>query len=291
MILTIVQCVVGFTYLANSQSICKACASCLHHRSCLLCSHTVQVLWAISDPKQPKRTASALRLLDNCIQKQERHSKHGNHFAPFFQSLQPDPKEHSNVYPVLASVPFLDWSVSGHPPPLRFQIDKREGFASSRSSSHPIRSLLQYFYRLEETRSREKSQVFSKHNPWSTDRNLDLKVRSWYGHYPTSLVVDELWILAIDPYHVVTFSGNQTWKSRWPPLQLTSRITDMAFRNIRNEAEPYQFTALTHSIVCLNGAIGIMHRSFFKDVILPLTDRYAGYLGHLVSLSAASSML
>ena len=25
-----------------------------------------------------------------------------------------------------------------------------------------------------------------------TDRELDLKVRQWYGHYPTKLVVDEI---------------------------------------------------------------------------------------------------
>lgn len=60
---------------------------------------------------------------------------------------------------MLLSVPFLDWSVEGDPPPLRFQIDPREGYQSSRSSSHMIRSILQHFYRLEDTSDREPMQV------------------------------------------------------------------------------------------------------------------------------------
>lgn len=31
-----------------------------------------------------------------------------------------------------------------------------------------------------------------------TDRELDLKVRQWYGHYPTQLVVDEIVRLTIN---------------------------------------------------------------------------------------------
>lgn len=195
---------------------------------------------------------------------------------------------------MLLAVPYLDWSVKGQPPPLRFQIDKREGYSSGLSSSHLLRSLLQHFYRLEDTVEREKGQVFSKHQPWKTDRDLDLRVRRWYGHYPTSLNVDELWILVIDPEHIVTFSSNQSWKSRWPPLQLASRIADVSFRATRNDFfttnERQTYTALTHSIVCLSGAVGMLHRSFWADAVLPLSERYASYLGHLVRKSPTLSL-
>lgn len=38
---------------------------------------------------------------------------------------------------------------------------------------------------------------------------------------------------------------------------------------------------MTHAIACLSGAVGMMHRNFWPDLVLPCTDRYAGYLGHL----------
>ncbi|KAL1619018.1 hypothetical protein SLS54_006869 [Diplodia seriata] len=149
--------------------------------------------------------------------------------------LVPDwESEDDSCCPMLISVPFLDWTGAGEPPPFRFQVDPREGFQSSRGSSHMLRSILQYFYRLEDTSDRERNQVFSKHKPWTNDRDLDLKVRSLYGHYPCGLNVDELWILVIDERHVVTSSSNQSWKSRWPPLQLTSIIAEVTFRDIRN---------------------------------------------------------
>ena len=183
------------------------------------------------------------------------------------------------------SVPFLDWTVHGKPPPLRFQINKIEGYHSSRMSSHPIRSVLQHFYRLEDTAEREKDQVFYKSRPWATDRELDLKIRRWYGHHPTALNVDELWILVIDDQHIVSFSSNQSWKSKWPPLQLPYRIAHVSFRGIRNaffvSKKQCDYTALTHAVACLNGAMGMLHRSFWPDVVLCLTDRYAGYLNHL----------
>ena len=127
--------------------------------------------------------------------------------------------------------------------------------------------------------------MFTKHKPWLTDRSLDLKVRRWYGHYPTSLNVDELWVLVIDSRHIVTFSSNQSWKSRWPPLQLSSRILEVSFRGIRNSflntnAEQ-DYTSHTHVITALSGALGLLHRSFWTDITLCLTDRYASYLGHL----------
>lgn len=240
-------------------------------------------LWAFSNDLS--NISTSLHVLDNAIQRQTRFSKHGKYFAPFSQQLNPTAKGDDAMYPMLMAVPFLDWSIHGQKPPLRFQVDKREGFHSARSSSHLLRSVLQHFYRLEDTTDREASQVFAKHKPWSTNRELDLKVRQWYGHYPSALNVDEIWILAIDAEHIVTLSSNQTWKSRWPPLQLTSRISDIAFRGIRNAYfstnSDQEYTAITHAIACLSGAVGMMHRNFWPDLVLPCTDRYAGYLSHL----------
>lgn len=83
----------------------------------------------------------------------------------------------------------------------------------------------------------------------------------------------------------MTFSSNQSWKSRWPPLQLPSRIAEVSFRGIRNtfflsEVQP-EYQASTHVVTVLSGAIGLLHRSFWTDITLCLADRYAGYLGHL----------
>ncbi|KAF1845052.1 uncharacterized protein K460DRAFT_241338, partial [Cucurbitaria berberidis CBS 394.84] len=244
-------------------------------------------LLALSDwSKDPSKIVAALHQLEHCIHQQERFSKHGRYFAPFFQRLSDEyGDEKDEDGPMLLSVPFLDWTVEGEPPPLRFQVDPREGYQSSRSSSHLLRSILQHFYRLEDTTDRESQQVFTKHKPWLTDRNLDLKVRRWYGHYPTSLNVDELWILVIDARHVVTFSSNQSWKSRWPPLQLSSRIMEVSFRGIRNAylntSNEQDYTSSTHIIASLSGALGMLHRSFWTDITLCLSDRYASYLGHL----------
>ena len=242
-------------------------------------------LWALSDDVE--NVAESIRLLEHTVQRQTRYSKHGKSFAPFCQVLRSssDDSTSSSQYPMLVSVPFLDWTVLGPTPPLRFQVDRREGFQSTRSTSHVLRSVLQHFYRLEDTKDREASQVFAKHKPWSTNRELDLKVRQWYGHYPSGLNVDELWVLAVDAEHIVTFSSNQTWKSRWPPLQLTSRISDVSFRGIRNgyysSDSTEEYTAATHIIASLSGAVGMMHRAFWPDMVLCLTDRYAGHLGHL----------
>jgi Mg2+ and Co2+ transporter CorA len=233
------------------------------------------------------RNTAALQQLNHCINQQERFSKHGRYFAPFFQHLGDDYDKGDG--PMLLSVPFLDWGVgSKKTPPLRFQIDPREGFQSSRSTSHLLRSILQHFYRLEDTSDRESLQVFTKHKPWKTDRNLDLKVQRFYGQYPTSLLVDELWILVIDSRHIVTFSSNQSWKSRWPPLQVAARIMEVSFRGIRNslintstrETEQ-DYTSPLHVIAALNGALGMLHRSFWTDITLCLSDRYASYLSHL----------
>ncbi|KAH8730806.1 hypothetical protein GQ44DRAFT_699888 [Phaeosphaeriaceae sp. PMI808] len=248
-------------------------------------------LLGLSDwSKNSSRTIMALQQLENCINQHERFSKHGRYFAPFFQYLE---EEASGKYenedgPMLLSVPFLDWTVEGETPNLRFRVDPREGYQSSRSTSHLLRSILQHFYRLEDTSDRELQQVFTKHKPWTSDRNLDLKVRRWYGHYPTSLNVDELWILVIDARHVVTFSSNQSWKSRWPPLQLSARILEISFRGIRNalistssKHNEQDYTSSTHVIAALSGALGMLHRSFWTDITLCLSDRYASYLGHL----------
>jgi hypothetical protein len=245
-------------------------------------------LLALSDwTKNPTEIVTALHQLEHCIYQNERFSKHGRYFAPFFQDLLEGRGDNRGKAegPMLLSVPFLDWAVEGESPPLRFQVDPREGYQSSRSSSHLLRSILQHFYRLEDTTDREPFQVFTKHKPWQTDRSLDLKVRRWYGHYPTSLNVDELWILVIDSRHVVTFSSNQSWKSRWPPLQLSARIMEISFRGIRNSflnnLNDQDYTSATHVITALSGALGMLHRSFWTDITLCLSDRYASYLGHL----------
>lgn len=135
-------------------------------------------LWAFSEDPA---VAEHLRILESAISRETRFSKHGKHFAPFAQTLRP-PSENdgSNSYPLLISIPFLDWTVQGATPPLRFQVDRREGFLSARSSAHITRSILQHFYRLEDTADRESSQVFAKHKPWTTNRELNLKVRQWY---------------------------------------------------------------------------------------------------------------
>lgn len=246
-------------------------------------------LLALSDwspSKDPSAIVTALHQLDHTIHSNERFSKHGRYFAPFVQDLLPRENVDSNgQQPMLLSVPFLDWTVEGPTPPLRFQVDPREGYQSSKSSSHLLRSILQHFYRLEDTTDRETQQAFTRHKPWLTDRNLDLKVRRWYGHYPTSLNVDELWILVIDARHIVTFSSNQSWKSRWPPLQLSARIMEISFRGMRNSflnsSSKNDYTSATHVIVALSGALGMLHRSFWADITLCLSDRYASYLGHL----------
>lgn len=234
------------------------------------------------------RVSECMQLLHIAVQQHQRFSRHGHYFVPFVEPLT---SRHSstekNTYPLLISTPWLDWSINGQTPPLRFQIDRREGFTASKSTCHPLRSLLAHYFRLEDTRERERSQVFTKHKPWTTNREIDLKIRQWYGHYPSALNVDEIWLLAVDAKHIVTFSANQTWKSRWPPLQLTSRISDVAFRDIRNmlysshRHDSQEYTALTHVTTSLAGAVGMMHRSFWQDLSLCLTDRYAGHLGHL----------
>ncbi|CAI6314333.1 unnamed protein product [Periconia digitata] len=257
------------------------------HISSKFSSYLSGCFFALSDwTSNPSETVAALHRLEHCIHRQERFSKHGRYFAPFFEHLlDGDGKTSQENGPMLLSVPFLDWSVEGTPPPLRFQIDPREGYQSSKSSSHLLRSILQHFYRLEDTSDRESQQVFTRHKPWQNDRNLDLKVRRWYGHYPKSLNVDELWILVIDSRHIVTFSSNQSWKSRWPPLQLSARIMEISFRGIRNSflnaTTEQDYTSTTHVITTLSGALGMLHRSFWTDITLCLSDRFASYLGQL----------
>lgn len=262
------------------------------YRSSKFSDYLAGCLVGLSDWSSPDQPVTALRQLNHCINQQERFSKHGRYFAPFFQNLGDD-REAKKDRPMLLSVPFLDWGLDGETPPLRFQIDPREGYQSSRSSSHLLRSILQHFYRLEDTSDREPQQVFTKHKPWLTDRNLDLKVQRFYGHQPTSLVVDELWILVIDARHVVTFSSNQSWKSRWPPLQVAARIAEVSFRGIRNSLintyprnseqgySGQDYTSSLHVIAALSGALGMLHRSFWTDIPLCLSDRYASYLSHL----------
>lgn len=232
--------------------------------------------------------SECMQLLHIAVQQNQRFSRHGLYFAPFVEPLiSPGKDSEQPMYPMLVSTPWLDWSINGQTPQLRFQIDRREGYRTTNSTCHPLRSILAHYFRLEDTRERERSQVFTKHKPWTTNREIDLKIRQWYGHYPSALNVDEIWLLAVDAKHIVTFSANQTWKSRWPPLQLTSCISDVAFRDIRNmlysshRPNAQEYTAATHITTSLAGAVGMMHRSFWQDLSLCLTDRYAGHLGHL----------
>lgn len=64
---------------------------------------------------------------------------------------------------------------------------------------------------------------------------------------------------------------------------MSSRITDVSFRHIRDAhlLHTSSYDALIHAIVGLNGAVGMLHRSFWPDMVLSLTDRYVGRLGNL----------
>ncbi|KAI9658191.1 MAG: hypothetical protein M1831_004038 [Alyxoria varia] len=238
----------------------------------------------------PENKLTALRQIGECINGNERFSKpdkDGKYFAPFFTPLSSSSEDTgSENCAILASFPFLDWTVyPGPPPPPRFQVDGRQEHPAARLMSHPLRSLLQYYYRLEDTSDREKFQVYTRHKPWNTNREIDLKVRRWYGVHPNSLLVDEMWILVIDSRHIVTFSSNQTWKSKWPPLQLSARIAEVSFRGLKSKLQMSErqrtYTALIHAIACVHGAVGLIHRNFWTDVPLPCSDRFSGLLGVL----------
>lgn len=63
------------------------------------------------------------------------------------------------------------------------------------------------------------------------------------------------------------------------------RQTPQAFRGIRNSFfrsnEVPEYTAMTHAITCLSGSVGMLHRHFWPDQILCLSDRFSGHLGNL----------
>jgi hypothetical protein len=66
-------------------------------------------LLALSDWTQnPTACAEALRQLENSIYHNERFSKHGRYFTPFFDKLGETGSGQNG--PLLISVPFLDWS-------------------------------------------------------------------------------------------------------------------------------------------------------------------------------------
>ncbi|QIX00319.1 hypothetical protein AMS68_005836 [Peltaster fructicola] len=256
------------------------------HVSSKFPEYLASFFWSLSDhDRMGQHLSHGLRAIDESVERYRRYSKHGEYFVPFYEPLLND--QSFETQPVLISCPWTDWGVTGTQPQLRFQVDRREGFRSSRSSAHLLRSILQHWYRLEDTADREKLQVFTKHKPWENNKDLDLRIRRWYGHYPSSLVVDELWILVVDSANIVTFSSNVSWKSRWPPLQLASRVANVSFRQFRRgfgrtwQSEQKEYTSATHAMVCLSGAVGMLHRSFWSDMPLCLTDRFAGYLGHL----------
>jgi len=139
------------------------------------------VLLGLSDwHVDPEAKMESLRQVERCIYENERFSKHGRYFSPFFHPLSPTETQQHENSPVLLSLPFLDWTIHPGPtPPLRFQVDEREDYYSTRSASHPLRSILQHYYRLEDTTDRERTQVFMRHRPWASNRDMDLKIRRW----------------------------------------------------------------------------------------------------------------
>ena len=168
------------------------------------------------------------RVLEDCMGQNERFSRHGKYFSPFVKEL--GEAVGNDEPPLLVSMPFLDWTVFPGPAPSPLhQVDPKGVYLSTRSAAHPIRSILQYFYRLEDTKDREKDQVYNRYKPWGNDSNLQTKISRWYGRVPSGLAVDEIWILVLDSHHIVTFCNNQSWKPRWPSHQLFHRIQDIAF--------------------------------------------------------------
>ena len=84
-------------------------------------------------------TVGKLRSINSLVRSNERWSKHGRFFSPFAHPLGSTVGSSTNAS-LLLSIPFLDWTVyPGPPPPLRFQVDPRETFATSRSTNHPLR--------------------------------------------------------------------------------------------------------------------------------------------------------
>jgi len=82
-------------------------------------------LVGLSDWTQdPAENVAALHSLEHYINQNERFSKHGRFFSPFVEILSTDygDKRDLDDRPLLLSVPYLDWTVEGQPPPLRFQI-------------------------------------------------------------------------------------------------------------------------------------------------------------------------
>lgn len=247
------------------------------------------VFLGLSDWRSNERaTLDAFRQVEKSVRTNERFSHHGRFFTPFVQPLctRSTTATDAEYQPILACFPFLDWTVyPGPTPPLRFQIDDRAKWASAARSNHPFCSLLQHYYYLEDTADRERSQVYTKHKPWNNDRELDIRIKRFYHQHPTGLGVDELWMLVIDRKHIVTFSSNQTWKRRWPQLQLADRIADISFQLLRVSFEDLEqehlYNAMMHAIVCIHGAVSLSHRGFWTALPLPCVERYAGYFGHL----------
>jgi hypothetical protein len=60
---------------------------------------------------------------------------------------------------------------------------------------------------------------------------------------------------------------------------------EISFRGVRNSflnnSDDLDYTSAIHVITALSGALGMLHRSFWTDITLCLSDRYASYLGHL----------
>ena len=241
------------------------------HYPSTLPSDLAGFLWAFHEDQ--KTIAASLKLLEDAIRRHTRNSKHGNFFAPFSQSLAPTDTaplvtDEPHHFPVLLSIPFLD--VIEESRPLRPQVNRR---VDSWTAPHFSRSLLQYLYRLEDTSDREPSQVFAKYKPWSSNPELDRKVRQWYGYYPTALNVEEMWILLVDARNMVTFSSKQFWDHlSSPQLDENLRVINYSLR------QTDEYNAVTHALVFIGEALSMVQPTFRSDGVLHVADRYAGYL-------------
>ncbi|KAI9813630.1 MAG: hypothetical protein M1827_003701 [Pycnora praestabilis] len=92
--------------------------------------HIAGVMLGSSDDL--RSAVRSVRQIDQCIAQNERFSKHGKYFYPFFHTLglEHDSGKRS-LTPLLMSLPFLDLTINPGPPPApRFQIDPQIAFQS-----------------------------------------------------------------------------------------------------------------------------------------------------------------
>ena len=248
-------------HLASLEDVCWRSIMC----TSMLPEHLRGALWLAT--KDHPTAAAWLRPLDDAIQQHTRISKHGNFFTAFAKYLAPTDKPPN--FPILLSIPFLD---VGQSTPLGSQEDRRGDDWTGR---HFSRSVLQYFYRLEDTSNRETSQVFNKHKPWVSNPGLEKKVQGWYGHCPTSLHVEEMWVLLVDAQHVVTFTSEQALVRLLAQFNHhhNNPMTVLGYSSSNNTGQHVPPNAATVALAFITSAVGIVHRTFRSDVVLPVVER------------------